>query len=93
MNGSAQAVPDHYAAASPSAHLPLGVPQHLIIGTLDQAVQVEHNAAYVEAARRSGDTVHYTVLPDTGHFEIVTPGSVVWPTVQEAISALMHRRC
>ena len=90
MNGLAQAVPDHYAAASPSAHLPLGVPQHLIIGTLDQAVQVEHNAAYVEAARRLGDEVAYTVLPDTGHFEIVTPGTAVWPTIQVAILALLH---
>lgn len=90
MNGSAQAMPDHYAAASPSAHLPLGVPQHLIIGTLDQAVQVEHNAAYVEAARRSGDAVQYTALPDTGHFELVTPGTTVWSTVQAAILALLH---
>lgn len=92
MNGSAQAVPDHYRDASPSAYLPLGVPQHLIIGTLDQAVQVDHNAAYVAAARRHGDDVQYTVLPDIGHFEIVTPGTTVWPAVQEAILALLHRR-
>lgn len=90
MAGSIETVPDHYAAASPSAQLPLGMPQHLIIGTLDQAVQVEHNAAYVEAARRLGDEVAYTVLPDTGHFEIVTPGTAVWPTVQDAIVTLLH---
>lgn len=89
MAGALETVPEHYAAASPSAHLPLGVPQHLIIGTLDQAVQVEHNAAYVEAARRLGDAVAYTVLPDTGHFEIVTPGTAVWPTVQNAMLALL----
>ena len=92
MAGSLETVPEHYAAASPSTHLPLGVPQHLIIGTLDQAVQVEHNAAYVEAARRLGDEVAYTVLPDTGHFEIVTPGTAVWPTVQGAIRALLDYR-
>lgn len=92
LAGSAQAVPDRYVAASPSAHLPLGVPQHLIIGTLDQAVQVEHNAAYVTVARQHGDEVAYTVLPDTGHFEIVTPGTAVWPTVQAAILALVHRQ-
>jgi acetyl esterase/lipase len=85
MNGTAEAVPAHYAAASPSAHLPLGIPQHLIIGDLDQAVQVEHNTIYVATARQLGDTVQYTILPNTGHFEIVAPGTTVWPTVEEAI--------
>lgn len=92
MNGTAQAVPAQYAAGSPSAHLPLGIPQHLIIGTLDQAVQVDHNALYVDAARQQGDDVQYTVLPDTGHFEIVAPGTTVWPTVQAAILTMINRR-
>lgn len=90
MNGSIQLVPDHYRDASPSAHLPLGVPQHLIIGTLDQAVPVAHNDTYVAAARAYGDTVQYTVLPDTGHFEIVTPGTAAWSTVQAAILTSVH---
>ena len=92
MNGAAQAVPVHYEAASPSAHLPLGIPQHLIIGDLDQAVQVEHNTSYVTTARQLGDAVQYTILPNTGHFEIVAPGTTVWPTVEEAILTLIHRR-
>lgn len=92
MSGTAQDVPAHYAAASPSAHLPLGIPQHLIIGDLDQAVQVEHNTTYVAAARQSGDDVQYTVLPNTGHFEIVAPGTRIWPTVQTAILTMLNRR-
>lgn len=92
MNGTAQVVPAQYADGSPSAQLPLGVPQHLIIGTMDQAVQVDHNALYVDAARQQGDDVQYTVLPDTGHFEIVAPGTTVWPTVQAAILTMINRR-
>lgn len=92
MGGTAAAMPDRYRDGSPSAYLPLGIPQHLIIGTLDQAVPVAHNETYVAAAHRQGDDVQFTVLPDTGHFEIVTPGTTVWPTVQEAILTLIHRR-
>lgn len=93
MKGSAQAVADHYRDGSPSAYLPLGIPQHLIIGTLDQAVPVAHNADYVAAARAQGDEVDYTVLPATGHFELVTPGTAVWPTVEKAILTLLPCRC
>jgi len=93
MKGSAQAVADHYRDGSPSAYLPLGIPQHLIIGTLDQAVPVAHNADYVAVARAQGDEVDYTVLPATGHFELVTPGTTVWPTVEKAILTLLPCRC
>jgi len=90
MNGSAQSAPEAYCAASPAANLPLGVPQHLLIGTLDESVQVAHNTTYVEAARRQGDAVQYTVLPDIGHFELIAPGTRAWPIVQEAILYFIH---
>ncbi|MEZ4859897.1 MAG: alpha/beta hydrolase [Caldilineaceae bacterium] len=92
LGGAAVDVPFRYRDASPSAFLPLGVPQHLIIGTRDQAVPLVHNENYVAAARRLGDRVTLTVLPAIGHFEIVTPESTVWPTVQEAILTLLHQR-
>ncbi len=85
LGGSAQTFPARYADASPQALLPLGIPQHLLIGTLDEAVPVAHNEAYVQAAHAQGDTVHFTLLPDMGHFELVAPGTEAWPTVQAAI--------
>lgn len=88
LGGSPVDFPERYRDGSPSAFLPLGVPQHLIIGTLDQAVSLVHNELYVEAARRQGDEVQLSVLPDVGHFEIVTPGSAVWPLIQAAIVGL-----
>lgn len=91
VGGEPATVPNHYRDGSPSAHLPLGVPQHLIIGTRDQAVPLAHNEHYVEAARAAGDDVLLTVLPEVGHFEIVTPGTAVWPTVEAAILAYCQR--
>jgi acetyl esterase/lipase len=88
LDGLPADFPERYRDGSPSAFLPLGVPQHLIIGTLDQAVPLAHNEIYVEAARQQGDDVQFTVLPDIGHFEIVTTGSVVWSMVQAAIVGL-----
>lgn len=88
LGGSSADFPERYRDGSPSAFLPLGVPQHLIIGTLDQAVSLDHNEIYVETARKQGDAVQLTVLPEIGHFEIVTIGSTVWSVVQAAIMKL-----
>ena len=89
LGGTPEDVPNRYRDGSPSAYLPLGVPQHLIIGTRDQAVPLAHNEIYVAAAREAGDGVQLTVLPDIGHFEIVTPGSAVWSTVEGAVLELL----
>jgi len=89
LGGLPADLPDRYRDGSPSAYLPLGVPQQLIIGTRDQAVPLAHNEAYVAAAQQAGDEIKLQVLPDVGHFEIVTPGSVVWPVVQETVLALL----
>ncbi len=85
IGGSAHDFPTRYAAASPQANLPLDVCQHLIIGTMDDSVAVAHNEAYVAAGRTQGDAVAFTLLPDVGHFEPVTPGTSAWSTVQAAI--------
>lgn len=87
LGGTASELPDRYQAGSPSTFLPLGISQHLIIGTVDQAVPLAHNERYVAAAREQGDTVTLTVLPDIGHFEIVVPDSSVWSVVENAIIA------
>ncbi|MBX3014233.1 MAG: alpha/beta hydrolase [Caldilineaceae bacterium] len=85
LGGTVAAVPERYQATSPHAHLPLGVPHHLLIGTADQAVPVVHNDGYVAAAQAQGDAVRYTVLPAIGHFELVTPGARSWSVVQDAL--------
>ncbi len=90
LGGTATEEPERYRAGSPSAHLPLGVRQTLIIGTDDRAVPVQHNARYCDAARAAGDDVTLTVLEQTGHFEIVIPGTNVWPVVERTILATLN---
>jgi acetyl esterase/lipase len=89
LGGPSAAVPERYRDGSPSVFLPLGIPQQLIIGTVDQAVPLVHNERYVEQAQQAGDDVTLTVLPDVGHFEIVIPGTTVWPIVQETIATML----
>lgn len=90
LGGTPAQVPERYRAGSPSAHLPLGIPQHLIIGTEDQAVPTVHNERFQTQAQAAGDAVDLTLLPATGHFEIVTPGTDVWPVVEDAVLTLLE---
>jgi len=85
IGGSAHDFPTRYAAASPQFLLPLGIPQHLIIGTLDDSVAVAHNEAYLVAAHAQNEAVQFTLLPDVGHFELVAPDTTAWVTVQAAV--------
>src|SRR5947209_955853 len=51
LGGSLPDVPERYAAASPAAMLPLGVPQVLIHGTEDDRVPFEMSQAYAAKAQ------------------------------------------
>ena len=85
LGGSPETVPDRYAAASPRALLPLGVPQLLVHGTVDDSVPFELSEGYVEAARAAGDEATLLALPGTGHFELIDPLSREWPAILAAI--------
>jgi acetyl esterase/lipase len=85
----AEAQPQRYAAASPSALLPLGAPQRHIVGAADSIVPPDYLAAYVAAARAAGDDAQLTVLPNAGHFEPVDPASAAWPAVRAAVHELL----
>jgi acetyl esterase/lipase len=89
LGGSPEAVPERYAAASPAALLPLGVPQLLVHGTVDDSVPFALSEGYLEAARAAGDGATLLSLPGTGHFEVVDPLSAVWPAILAAIEGLV----
>jgi acetyl esterase/lipase len=69
-------------AGSPLAQLPLGVPQVLVHGTLDDVVPFEQSVRYGEAA--PGE-VELIPLDGAGHFEPIDPLSPQWPVVGAAI--------
>ena len=87
MAGSPAERPTRYAEASPAARLPLGVPQVLVHGERDRLVPVELSTKYAAAAAAAGDPVSLTLLPDTGHFELIDPQTPQWARVCELLAS------
>ena len=82
MGGTPAERPAEYRAASPSEHLPLGVPQLFVLGELAPFMK-----GYVEAARASGDPVKTLSPPGANHFDIVTAGATNGEAVADWIKA------
>lgn len=78
---------DVYADTSPLALLPLGLPHAVISGALDPIVPSRFGAAYGAAAKAKGDAVTVLDLADAGHFELIDPTSLAWPTIRSQIRA------
>ncbi|NJC34922.1 acetyl esterase/lipase [Sphingomonas jejuensis] len=86
MGGTPAERPAEYRIASPSDHLPLGLPQLLVLAELAPFM-----TGYVEAARAAGDPVR-TLAPDNAnHFDIVTPGMPNGERVADWIAAEAFR--
>jgi pimeloyl-ACP methyl ester carboxylesterase len=71
--GGRAALPERLALASPYELLPLGRPQVLIHGQVDEAVPIELSRRYAERAAALGDPAELVELPATGHFELIDP--------------------
>jgi acetyl esterase/lipase len=89
LGGPPATVPDRVAAASPVRLLPLGLPQRLMCGGQDRIVPIGQARVYEAAARARGDDVTLTVVEAAGHFELVSPASVAWPAVRDAVASLL----
>ena len=90
MGGRPEEVPAHYQQASPRALLPLGIPQTHIIGSEDTRM-LANARLYIADAQALGDDIELVILPEAGHFEIVSPTSSAWPKVQAAILNLSKK--
>jgi len=82
-------VPDRYAAASPAALLPLGVPQVVLHGTRDAHVPIEISRNYAAAALAMRDPVEYMELDGMDHFDLIDPRSSAWSRTVEALDRLL----
>ena len=78
LGGGPDEVPDRYAAASPSALLPLETPLLLIHGDEDDRVPISQSRNFADAARESGDEVEVAEFPGMGHFEVLDPKHASW---------------
>jgi acetyl esterase/lipase len=92
VGGTPEAVPQHYAQVSAIEMLPLGVPQVLVWGALDDQVPLSLAERYLSAAQRAGDRVRLVVEPHAGHFEAASPRSASWPAVRAAVRSLLDGR-
>jgi len=90
LGGGPGDVPDRYAAADPSALLPIGVPVAVVHGHLDEQVPYPVGADFVAAARRAGDEAHLFELPEAEHFALIDPLSAAWSAVLDALELLVR---
>jgi dipeptidyl aminopeptidase/acylaminoacyl peptidase len=88
LGGAPSDVPEHYREASPAERNIPQARQVLIHGTTDDAVPYEISQRYAEKKLKAGEKVELITLPQTGHFEIVDPGSSVWSKVMAAVVSL-----
>ncbi|HLQ29293.1 MAG TPA: alpha/beta hydrolase [Ktedonobacteraceae bacterium] len=90
LGGSFTDHPERYAAASPAALLPLGVPQVLIHGTADDRVPFEMSRAYAQAAQAAGDSIRLIELVGGDHFALINVFSEAWAITVGAVKELLH---
>jgi len=82
--------PDVYADTSPAELGPGAEPEVLISGQEDQLAPPSLAAAY--AARMKGSHIRQIVLADSGHVELISPGSAAWSRAAEVVDAFFHPR-
>jgi acetyl esterase/lipase len=80
--------PDVYGDTSVPRLFPLGVPHDLVNGREDAIIPFRLATDYL--AKAGGEaTLH--VVPDTGHVELIAPGSAAWTETKRLITAAFHR--
>ncbi|SCL15644.1 Alpha/beta hydrolase family protein [Micromonospora rhizosphaerae] len=88
LGGGPADVPDRYAAADPSALVPIRVRSVVIHGALDRQVPVTMSRSWVAAARAAGSPTALVELPECEHFGLIAPDSAAWPRVVAALRSL-----
>jgi acetyl esterase/lipase len=89
LGGGPQRHPERYALASPSARLPLGVPQVLVHGLADPVVPPELSEHYQQRAAELGDDVRYVPLERVDHMGVIDPEASAWPVTAAALADLL----
>jgi acetyl esterase/lipase len=88
LGGTPEMVPSRHAYADPLALLPLGVPQLILHGGLDDSVPPEYSREY---ARRAGEEAELVELDAADHFDVIEPSSEAWAAVIQRLPRLLER--
>lgn len=90
LGGDPSDHPDRYAAASPSALVPLGVPVELVHGVDDAIVPIDQSRRYQATALAAGDEVTLTETAGD-HFSVIDPATADWAACLAAARRLRDR--
>jgi acetyl esterase/lipase len=90
LGGPPEAHPGRLAVADPAGRLPLGVPQLLVAGALDETVPPTHTADFARRARAAGGRIEYLEIEGAGHFEVVAPSWSDWPRVAVPVARFLR---
>ncbi|MEG8040577.1 alpha/beta hydrolase [Sphingomonas sp. LR60] len=77
---------DPYADTSVPRLFPLGVPQDLVNGRADKIIPFRMATDYAAKARAAGDLATLHEVRNTGHVELVTPGTEAWAETKRLIA-------
>ncbi len=78
------------AQGNPADMPPSSIRQVLIVGDKDEFEAPALRDGYVARARVKGDSITLTVLPGARHLDLVHPTGAVWPTIRDALTALVR---
>lgn len=92
VGGLPETVPNRYKFGSPINLFPTGIKQVLVTGTKDFIVPISHVSPYITVARIAGEPIESVSVENAGHFEVITPGSIAWPFIEEAIKKMSKAR-
>jgi len=90
VGGLPAAFPERYHETSPHFLLPFNVPHWHLVGENDPIVPVDYLRPFIEKARQQ-DTVHFEIIPEIGHFEMVMPDTGSWPVIKEVLKQAVTR--
>lgn len=82
---------DVYADTSP-AELPAGHDEEVLINAdTDPIAPAEMGAAYAARMKARGARIRQETIRESGHVELIAPGTAAWSRASEVIDALAHR--
>lgn len=91
LGGGPEQFPDRFKAVSPMELPSAKVPVKLVHGAKDVIVPKEQAIAYDARSRKEGAESELLLLPEAGHFELVSPSGPGFDAVVSAIRSLLQK--
>jgi acetyl esterase/lipase len=87
LGGTPEEVTDRYAAASPAALVPIGVPMLCVHGALDETVPTAVSERFAERARLAGDECDLRVFAGEDHMGHIDPDNPMFAAAADWLEA------